>query len=61
MKRLEEYADHAKHCRDAAARARTPREREHLLQMAERWESLARQRAVHLHLEDVLADILKLD
>jgi hypothetical protein len=27
--------------------------------MAKRWEELARQRAVHMHLEHVLADILK--
>jgi hypothetical protein len=58
MERLEEYALHAKSCREAAARAATQPERDRLLHMAERWEELARQRAVHLHLEDVLAAIL---
>jgi len=58
MQLLEEYAEHAKSCRDAAAKALAGAEREHLLQMAERWETLARQRAAHLHLEDVLAQIL---
>ena len=59
METLQEYAEHARSCREAAGRARTVGEREHLLQMAERWESLARQRAAHLHLEDMLAEILK--
>ena len=27
--------------------------------MAECWEELARQRAAHLHLEDMLAELLK--
>jgi len=58
VKRLEEYAEQAKECREAAAKARTPSEREHLLQMAERWETLARQRAAQLHMEDVLANIM---
>jgi len=58
MKRLEEYAEQAKECREAAAKARTPSERQHLLHMAERWETLARQRAAQLHLEDVLAKIM---
>lgn len=58
MQLLEEYAEHARSCREAAAKALHPEEREHLLQMAERWETLARQRAAHLHLEDVLAQIL---
>lgn len=53
------YAEHAKACREAASKAKTDAEREHLHQMAERWEELARQRAVHMHLEDVLADLLK--
>jgi hypothetical protein len=59
MKLLEEYAEHAKGCRAAAAKAQTVDEKNHLLQMAERWEELARQRAAQLHLEDILATILK--
>jgi len=58
MQLLEEYAEHAKGCREAASRALNAAEREHLLQMADRWETLARQRAAHLHLEDMLAQIL---
>ena len=58
MKQLEEYAEQANGCREAADKARTSAERDNLLQMAERWEELARQRAAHLHLENVLADLL---
>jgi hypothetical protein len=59
MKLLEQYAEHAKGCRTAANKAQTADEKSHLLQMAERWEELARQRAAQLHLEDLLAEILK--
>jgi phytoene/squalene synthetase len=59
VKQLEQYAEQARDCRAAAANARGAEEREHLLQMAERWEELARQRAAHLNLEDILADLLK--
>jgi Tfp pilus assembly protein PilO len=59
MKRLEEYAECAKECRAMAAKALLPEIRAHLLQMADRWEELARQRAVHMHLEGVLAQLLK--
>lgn len=58
MELLKDYAKHANECRDAAAKARNPTERDHLLQMAEHWETLARQRAAQMHLEDVLASIL---
>ena len=61
MKLLQEYAEHANDCRQAANRARTDEERDNLLQMAEHWEALARQRAAQMHLEDVLAAILKPD
>ena len=59
MELLEDYARHAKDCRLAAAKAAIPEQKVHLLEMADRWEGLARQRAVHLHLEDVLTAILK--
>jgi hypothetical protein len=59
VKQLEEYAEHARDCREAAENASTDAAREELLKMAERWEELARQRAAHLHLEDVLAELLK--
>ena len=58
MKLLEEYAQQANSCREAAEKARNAGEKEHLLEMALRWEELARQRAAHLHLEDMLASIL---
>jgi Tfp pilus assembly protein PilO len=59
VKQLEEYAEHARDCREAAAKAVLPEIRAVLLKMAERWEELARQRAAHMHLEDVLAELLK--
>lgn len=61
MKLMSEYAEQAKACREAASRAQTEGERDNLLQMAEHWEALARQRAAQMHLEDVLAAILKPD
>ena len=59
MKQLEQYARHARDCRDAAAKAVLPEIRAVLLKMAERWEELARQRAAYMHLEGVLAELLK--
>jgi hypothetical protein len=59
MKQLEEYAENASECRAMAAKALLPEIRAHLLEMADRWEELARQRAAHMHLEDVLDDLLK--
>ena len=61
MKLLTEYAEQAKGCREAASRAQTESEKANLLQMAEHWEVLARQRAAQMHLEDVLAALLKPD
>ena len=58
MEHLKEYAQNAQSCRDAASKARTAAEREHLFQMAQRWEELARQRAAYRHLEDALAELL---
>jgi hypothetical protein len=56
---LKDYAEHAHSCREAASKAANDAERDHLLEMAKRWEELARQRAAHLHLEHVLDDLLK--
>jgi hypothetical protein len=58
MEHLKEYAQNAQSCRDAASKARTAAERDHLFQMAQRWEELARQRAAYRHLEDALAELL---
>ena len=59
MERLQDYALQAKECRALAAKAALPEIRKHLLEMADRWEELARQRAAHLHLEHMLAGLLK--
>jgi hypothetical protein len=59
VKQLEEYAEHVRECREAAAKARTVAEQESLLQMADSWEQLARQRAAYLHLENILAELLE--
>jgi hypothetical protein len=59
LRNLEEYAEHARECREAAAKAILPDIRELLLKMADRWEELARQRAANLHLEDALGELLK--
>lgn len=55
MEWLDSYIANAKDCRSAAVKARTPEERDHQLQMADRWETLARQRAAYMHLDAVLA------
>jgi hypothetical protein len=59
MERLEEYARHANDCREAARKSRSVSAQEHLFQMAEHWEQLARQRAAYLHLENILAELFK--
>jgi hypothetical protein len=59
MEQLEKYARHAQDCREAAHKALSLAVQEHLFQMAEHWEQLARQRAAYLHLENILADVFK--
>ena len=45
---------------DVISRAAGPKKSgKTFLEMAERWEELARQRAAQMHLEDVLANLLK--
>jgi hypothetical protein len=61
MKHLEEYAEHARECRESAAEALLPEIGAFLLEMADRWEEMARQRTVHVHLEGVMAEVLKND
>ena len=41
MRTVEGYRQHAAECRQLAARARTPEEREMILKMVETWEELA--------------------
>ena len=59
MKQLEKYAEHARDCREAADNARSDEQRQELIEMADKWESLARQRAAQLHLEEMLTELLK--
>ena len=42
MKTIEEYLRHAHECRTLASRARSPEERETILNMAATWEGLAK-------------------
>lgn len=44
MKKSADYRLHAIECRQLAARAVTPAEREQLLEMAQTWDSLAQER-----------------
>ena len=44
MKTIEDYRQHANECRQLASRARTPEERDMILNMAATWEELARSR-----------------
>lgn len=44
MKTVVEYRKHAEECRTLAKRARSPEEREMILQMAATWEDLAHAR-----------------
>ena len=59
MEWVRDYVQHSKECREQAAKATNPQVRDHLLHMADRWEELARQRAAYMHLEDMLAELLK--
>ncbi len=45
MHKVEDYRRHAEECRAMAARARFPKERDMLLNMARTWDDLASQRA----------------
>ena len=44
MKTIEDYRQHADECRQLASRARTPEERDMILNMAATWEVLAKSR-----------------
>ena len=44
MKTVEDYRQHAEECRQLASQARTPEERDLILNMAATWEKLARSR-----------------
>jgi len=44
MKTVAEYRRHADECRELARRARSPEEREMILQIAQTWDKLAKAR-----------------
>ena len=44
MKKASEYRLHAKECRDLASQMESAAQREQLIEMAEHWEKLARDR-----------------
>lgn len=44
MKKASEYRDHARECRDLAAKMETHADREQMLAMAAHWDQLARDR-----------------
>jgi hypothetical protein len=44
MQRVEDYRNHAEECRTMARRARSPHERDMLLNMARTWDDLATHR-----------------
>jgi hypothetical protein len=49
MKKVAEYLSRVEECRTLARRARSPRDREMLLNMATTWESLAEAREKQLN------------
>jgi hypothetical protein len=57
MQKLEDYAQQAKECRRLAAKALLPDIKAYLLQMADQWELLARERAAHEDLQHVLESL----
>lgn len=48
MKKVSEYHQHGKECRELAARSGNAEHRAALIKMAETWENLARNRAAHV-------------
>ena len=59
MDHVEEYLKQAQECLDAAAKADSPSVRATYMEMAERWEALARQRAAQLGIENIIALVKK--
>ncbi len=57
VRNVEEYLLQATQCREAAERTVSAAEKHRLVQMAETWEVLARQRTAYLQLETMLAKI----
>jgi hypothetical protein len=57
MKKVEEYRAHAEECRSMAGRARTPREKDMLINMAATWESVAVDREARIARQKRMAEI----
>jgi hypothetical protein len=59
MERVKDYMQQASECRSLAANANLPAMKQSLLQMADRCEELARERAAQMNLQVALAELLK--
>ena len=58
---VRDYVREARDCREAARKAATPQQRDHLLYMAGRGKEITRERAAYTRLEGVLSAVLKED
>lgn len=61
MRKVEDYLKHADECRAMLSRSRTDDERKMLINMAETWESLAKERAQQLAQHKRIADLAGFD
>jgi hypothetical protein len=57
MQKVENYRRHSEECRTMAGRARSPQEREMLLNMARTWDDLAAHRAEQIARKKRLEEI----
>jgi hypothetical protein len=61
MQKIEDYRGHAEECRTMARRARSPQEREMLLNMARTWDDLAVHRVEQIERQKRMAAGLGVD
>jgi hypothetical protein len=54
MRKVSEYQEHAKECRQMAAFMKDPQHKQQLQDMAEAWDMLAREREKHLAKQAVI-------
>jgi chromosome segregation ATPase len=57
MKKASEYRDHAEECRRMASAVANEDHKTALIQMAEAWETLARDRIEHLRRQERIAEL----
>jgi len=57
MKKIEDYRQHGKECRQLAGRSQSTEQRTMLMNMAETWESLALDRTAHIARQQRLANL----